>query len=64
MVHIPFKEREKQNLSKLLLVSDHTNPEIEVEIKKRRQHLLLVREGLKKIDYLIQESKFAFKLSR
>ena len=30
------KEREKENLSKLLLTSDHTNPDIKAEIKKRR----------------------------
>ena len=41
------KEREKENLSKLLLVSDHTNPAIKDEIMRRRKFLISVREGFK-----------------
>ena len=41
------KEREKENLSKLILNSDHSHPEVRLEIKKRRQFLISIRNGFK-----------------
>ena len=51
------KEREKKNLEKCLLTSDHNDPEIRTEIKERRKFLLAVKKKiltLKKLELTIE----------